>query len=442
MRMYDIIMKKRNGGSLSRTEIEYFVKGYVSGTIPDYQASALLMAIFFQGMTREETADLTMAMVHSGDVVDLSSIHGTKVDKHSTGGVGDTTTLVLAPLVAACGVPVAKMSGRGLGHTGGTLDKLESIPGFCVHQTVPDFIDIVNQVGVAVIGQTGDLVPADKMLYALRDVTATVDHISLIASSIMSKKIAAGTDAIVLDVKAGNGAFMQSIEDAFALAEEMVHIGKQVGRKTTALVTDMNQPLGMAVGNALEVKEAIEVLKGIHRGPLMEVCLLLGAYMLYTAGRCRDVEEARSMLADAWSRGEGLEKFKEMVRAQGGEASIVDDPEGLPKARTVLPVKADREGYVTSIQAQSIGISALLLGAGRSTKEDRIDPAVGIIMKKRRGDRVQEGEVIAEFHVNREDKLEEAVALFNEAITIGNTMPEHRPLVYGVITDRGIEKWY
>jgi len=439
--MYDIIYKKRSGYELSKEEINFFIDGYVKGDIPDYQVSALLMAIYFQGMTKRETADLTMAMVQSGDVVDLSAIEGTKVDKHSTGGVGDTTTLVVAPLVAACGVPVAKMSGRGLGHTGGTLDKLESIPGFNVFLPSQRFIEVVNQVGLAVIGQTENLVPADKMLYALRDVTATIDSIPLIASSIMSKKIAAGCDAIVLDVKVGSGAFMGNIEEAFELARQMVEIGTQVGRRTTALVTDMNQPLGMAIGNALEVKEAIEVLKGMHPGPLQEVCVLLGAYMLYTAGRCKSVEEGMKAIEDALHRGMGLQKLREMIAAQDGNEKIVDDPNLLPIARRIITVRSEQSGYILSTNAQVIGTSAMLLGAGRNTKEDIIDPSVGIVMKKRLGEKVEAGEILAEFYVNDDKHLEEAMNLFKKAIKIGIPKPDAKPLIYGVVTDHGIERW-
>lgn len=441
MRMYDIILKKREGAELTKEEIDFFVKGYVAGEIPDYQVSALLMAIYFRGLSKRETADLTTAMTYSGDVVDLSPIKGVKVDKHSTGGVGDTTTLIVAPLVAACGVPVAKMSGRGLGHTGGTLDKLESIPGFNISIDIGDFIDIVNRVGVAVIGQTQDLVPADKKLYALRDVTATVDNMSLIASSIMSKKIASGAEAIVLDVKTGSGAFMHTLDDSFALAKEMVDIGTHVGRKTTAVVTDMDQPLGMAIGNALEVKEAIEVLNGSVAGPLREVSLLLASYMLYTAGRCSDVKEARSVLEDALNSGRGLEKLKEMIHAQGGDARVADDTSLLPGASRILPVKAKTGGYIASVKAQEIGMSALLLGAGRATKEDIIDPGAGIVMRRRVGDPINEGAILADFYVNNDQQLDEAVRRFYDAITIEERQPEKRPLVYGVVTEKGIERW-
>ncbi len=434
MRMYDLILKKRNGETLSSDEINFFVSGYVRGTIPDYQASALLMAIYFKGLDKNETADLTMAMAYSGDTVDLSDIKGVKVDKHSTGGVGDTTTLVVAPLVSACGVTVAKMSGRGLGHTGGTLDKLETVPGFNVHQSIERFNDIVKDIGISIIGQTGALVPADKKLYALRDVTATVDNISLIASSVMSKKIAAGADAIVLDVKVGTGSFMTTTDDAFALAKEMVEIGRLVNKKTVALVTDMNQPLGMAIGNALEVKEAIEILKGMHNdGALKEVCLELGAQMLILAGMCSDPGEGRQMLDDAINKGKGAEKLKEMIRAQGGNPTVVDDISLLPTAKELIEFKARETGYITFMDARAIGVSASLLGAGRTKKDDIIDPAVGIVMKKRIGDSIIEGQVIAEFHVNDKTKLDEAMKIFQSAISIGENKPDEVKLILGTV---------
>lgn len=441
MRMLDIILKKRNGGELTREEIDFFIKEYVAGRIPDYQAAALLMAIYFQGMTSRETADLTLAMAYSGETVDLSPISGIKVDKHSTGGVGDTTTLVVAPLVAACGVPVAKMSGRGLGHTGGTIDKLESIPGFNPFQSIDNFIRIVKEVGVAVVGQTENLVPADKKLYALRDVTGTVEHKSLIASSVMSKKIAAGADAIVLDVKVGSGAFMKSVEDAFELAQEMVSVGILVGRNTIAIVTDMNQPLGMAVGNALEVKEAIEVLKGEREGALKEVSLLLGAYMLYVAGHCLTVEQGREMVEEALYSGRGLQKLKDMIHAEGGDERVVDDTSLLPLADEVIAIKAQQSGYISAMDAYGIGQAARLLGAGRSTKEDEIDHKVGIVLYKRLGERVEKGETLAEFYVTRQDNLQEAITAFNEGIIIGDQPPQPRPLVYGVVTRDGVERW-
>ncbi|MQL52068.1 pyrimidine-nucleoside phosphorylase, partial [Desulfofundulus thermobenzoicus] len=383
MRMYDIILKKRRGHELATEEINFFVQGYTAGRIPDCQAAALLMAVFFQGLTARETADLTLAMAGSGDRMDLSAIPGPKVDKHSTGGVGDKTTLVLAPLVAAAGVPVAKMSGRGLGHTGGTADKLEAIPGFKVNLSPEDFIRQIRENGLAVVTQTGNLVPADKKLYALRDATATVDSIPLIASSVMSKKIAAGAGAVVLDVKAGSGAFMRSVEDALALARTMVAIGHQVGLRTVAVISDMDQPLGLAVGNALEVREAVETLAGKGPADLRELCLVLGSHMLVLAGAVDGVEQGREKLADLLDRGQALAKFREMIRAQGGDPRVVENPALLPAAREQEPVRAGQEGYVTAIQAEGIGRAAMLLGAGRRTKEDAIDPAVGVVLHKK-----------------------------------------------------------
>jgi len=434
MYIVDIILKKRNGGELSTEEIQFFVEGYVSGKIPDYQAAALMMAVWFRGMNTRETTDLTLAMMRSGDMVDLSSIEGIKVDKHSTGGVADTTTLILAPLVAACGGRVAKMSGRGLGHTGGTLDKLESIPGFSVDQSMERFRDIVNETGVAVIGQTANLVPADKMLYSLRDVTGTVDNLSLIAGSIMSKKLASGSDAIVLDVKTGTGAFMRETDGAKALARVMVDIGNNAGKKTVALVTDMNQPLGNAVGNALEVREAVEILKGQHPGDLKDVALALGVRMLILAGIAADEEQALRKLKDALNSGQGLARFRAMVEAQGGNPAVADDPEGiLPAAKRIVPVKAEAEGYISGVENSDIGISALLLGAGRQKKTDVIDPAVGIWMNKRLGDGVRKGDVLAEFHVNDEKNLRDAIQRFTDAITITEEKPQKPPLIYAAV---------
>ena len=386
MRMYDLILKKRNGGELSTEEINFFVDKYTNGEIPDYQVAALLMAIYFQKMNKRETSDLTMAMVNSGDILDLSEIHGIKVDKHSTGGVGDTTTLVLGPMVAALGIPVAKMSGRGLGHTGGTIDKLESFDGFSVEMTKDQFINNVNNIKLAVGGQTGDLAPADKKLYALRDVTGTVDNVSLIASSIMSKKIAAGADAIVLDVKVGDGAFMKTPEAARELATEMVGIGKHVGRNTVAIISDMDQPLGFAIGNALEVKEAIETLRGNGPKDLLELCLTLGSNMVVLAGAAKDTDEARKMLMETITSGKAIEKLKEFVKAQGGDASVIDDISNLHNAKNVIPVKANKSGVVSKIHAENIGLVAMELGAGRATKESIIDLAVGIVLQKKRGD--------------------------------------------------------
>ena len=423
MRMVDIIEKKRDGKSLSKEEIEFFIKGYTNGDIPDYQASSLAMAIFFQDMNDEERAALTMAMVNSGDVIDLSKINGIKVDKHSTGGVGDTTTLVLAPLVAAVGVPVAKMSGRGLGHTGGTIDKLESIKGFHVEISEEDFIKLVNENQVAVIGQSGNLTPADKKLYALRDVTGTVNSIPLIASSIMSKKIAAGADAIVLDVKTGNGAFMKTLEDAEALAHAMVSIGNNVGRNTMAIISDMSQPLGRAIGNALELKEAIDTLNGKGPEDLTELVLTLGSQMVVLANRANTLEEARQLLNEAIENGSALEKFKTFLENQGGDASVVDAPELLPTATYQIEYKAQSSGVVSELIANEIGVASMMLGAGRQTKEDDIDLSVGIVLNKKVGDVVKEGESLLTIHSNRENvddvikKLDESIEIQAQATT-------------------------
>ena len=433
MRMYDLIIKKRNGEELSTEEINYFVDGYTKGTIPDYQVSSLLMAIYFQKMNMRETADLTMAMVHSGDILDLSKIDGVKVDKHSTGGVGDTTTLVLTPMVAALGIPVAKMSGRGLGHTGGTIDKLESFDGFSVEITEEQFIENVNTKKIAIMGQTADLAPADKKLYALRDVTGTVDNISLISSSIMSKKIAAGADAIVLDVKVGDGAFMKSYEDAKKLAEAMVSIGKNVGRNTVAVISDMDQPLGLAIGNALEVKEALDTLSGKGPKDLLELCLALGSNMVVLAGKAQNVEEAKAMLLKTIEDGSAIQKLKEFVAAQGGNAEQVTNPELLAKAKFVYEVKSDIEGYVSKINSENIGLVAMELGAGRATKEDSIDLAVGIVLNKKRGDKVAKGDVLAYIHADDEAKIEKAAAGIVSNYKISETYEDNIPLIYDVI---------
>ena len=403
MRMVDIIAKKRDGHTLTKEEIQFFVNGYTNGEIPDYQMSSLAMAIFFQDMSDEERADLTMAMVASGDQIDLSNIEGIKVDKHSTGGVGDTTTLVLAPLVAALDVPVAKMSGRGLGHTGGTIDKLESVKGFHVEISEDEFVRLVNEDHVAVIGQTGNLTPADKKIYALRDVTGTVNSIPLIASSIMSKKIAAGADAIVLDVKTGNGAFMKTVEDAEALAHAMVKIGNQVGRQTMAIISDMSQPLGFANGNALELKEAIDTLKGEGPEDLTELVLTLGSQMVVLAQKASNLEEAREMLKEVIENGKALEKFKTFLSNQGGDATIVDDPSQLPTAQYQFELPAKQSGVVAEMIANEIGIASMMLGAGRQTKEDEIDLAVGLVLNKKIGDRVEEGESLLTIHANTQD---------------------------------------
>lgn len=433
MRAYDIIAKKRDGGKLSPEEIDFMIQGYTKGGIPDYQMAAWAMAVYLRGMDSLETAQLTMSMVHSGDSIDLSAIAGTKVDKHSTGGVGDTTTLVLAPLVAAAGAPVAKMSGRGLGHTGGTLDKFESIPGFRVNLTPEEFIRNVNTVKAAVVGQTGNLAPADKKLYALRDVTATVSSIPLIASSVMSKKIAAGADGIVLDVKTGSGAFMKSPEDSFRLAKAMVEIGTQVGRRTVALITGMEQPLGFAVGNALEVKEAIAVLEG--RGPkdLEELCLILGARMLMLAGLADTPEAGRQRLEVLLADGTAREKFKQLISAQGGNAAVVENPELLPAARIQREVAATEGGFVKQIAAETIGLAATVLGAGRETKDSPVDPAVGIVLTKKIGDRAAAGEPLAVVHSNDPDKAALAASMITGAYTFADAKPPVPKLIYGEI---------
>ncbi|PGN31463.1 pyrimidine-nucleoside phosphorylase [Bacillus thuringiensis] len=433
MRMVDILAKKRDGKELTTEEIKFFINGYTDGSIPDYQVSALAMAIFFKDMTDRERADLTMAMVESGETIDLSAIEGIKVDKHSTGGVGDTTTLVLGPLVAALDVPVAKMSGRGLGHTGGTIDKLEAVEGFHVEITKEQFIDIVNRDKVAVIGQTGNLTPADKKIYALRDVTGTVNSIPLIASSIMSKKIAAGADAIVLDVKTGAGAFMKTEEDAKELAHAMVRIGNNVGRQTMAVISDMSQPLGFAIGNALEVKEAIDTLKGEGPEDLTELVLVLGSQMVVLAKKANTLEEAREMLIEVMKNGKATEKFKEFLSNQGGDSSIVDNPEKMPQAKYVIDVPAKTSGVISNIVADEIGIAAMLLGAGRATKEDEIDLAVGLMLRKKVGDAVKEGEPFVTIYANREN-VEDVKAKIYENISIAETAVAPK-LVHTVITD-------
>ncbi|HDK5706510.1 TPA: pyrimidine-nucleoside phosphorylase [Staphylococcus pseudintermedius] len=433
MRMVDIIAKKRDGHALTKEEIEFVVNGYTNDDIPDYQMSSLAMAIFFQDMTDEERAYLTMAMVESGDQIDLSNIEGIKVDKHSTGGVGDTTTLVLAPLVAALDVPVAKMSGRGLGHTGGTIDKLESVEGFHVEISEEAFVKLVNEDKVAVIGQTGNLTPADKKIYALRDVTATVNSIPLIASSIMSKKIAAGADAIVLDVKTGNGAFMKTVEDAEQLAHAMVKIGNQVGRQTMAIISDMSQPLGRAIGNALELQEAIDTLKGEGPEDLTELVLTLGSQMVVLAQKAKDLDEARGMLQEVIDNGKALEKFKTFLSNQGGDASVVDDPSKLPTAQYQFELPAKRSGVVSEMIANEIGIASMMLGAGRQTKEDVIDLAVGLVLNKKVGDRVEEGESLLTIYTNSED-VEQVKQKLYDNITISDHA-EQPQLIHTIITE-------
>lgn len=433
MRMIDIIEKKRDGSALTKQEIEFFIEGYTNGSIPDYQMSSLLMAIFFQNMTDEERANLTMAMVNSGETIDLSAIEGVKVDKHSTGGVGDTTTLVLGPLVAACGVPVAKMSGRGLGHTGGTIDKLEAIEGFHVELTSEQFVKQVNELKVAVIGQSGNLTPADKKLYALRDVTGTVNSIPLIASSIMSKKIAAGAGAIVLDVKTGDGAFMKTTEDARALATAMVRIGNNVGRKTMAIISDMSQPLGRAIGNSLEIVEAIDTLKGNGPDDLTELCLTLGSQMVVVGEKAETLEEAREMLLAVIEDGSALEIFKQFIKWQGGNEKIVDDVSLLPQAAFKFEVPASEDGFITFMEADEIGTAAMLLGAGRATKESEIDLAVGIILNKKVGDAVNKGDSLATIYSNRED-VQDVMDKLTKFIDIEAVKKDAPPLIYEVIT--------
>ncbi|KGR74088.1 pyrimidine-nucleoside phosphorylase [Ureibacillus sinduriensis] len=433
MRMVDIIEKKRNGEELTKEEIRFFVQGYTEGSIPDYQVSSLMMAIYFQDMNDRERADLTMAMVESGDQIDLSGIEGVKVDKHSTGGVGDTTTLSLAAMVAACGVPVAKMSGRGLGHTGGTIDKLEAIEGFHVELTTEQFMKQVNDIGTAVIGQSGNLTPADKKLYALRDVTGTVPSIPLIASSIMSKKIAAGADAIVLDVKTGDGAFMKTFEDAESLAHAMVQIGNNVGRNTMAIISDMSQPLGFAIGNALEVKEAIDTLKGQGPEDLMELCYTLGSQMVVLGGKATTIEEARKKLQEVIANGQALEVFKKFIEAQGGDASVVENPALLPQAKYQIELPARSSGYVAQIEADDVGVAAMLLGAGRATKESTIDLSVGLVLRKKVGDRVEEGESLVTIHTNTEDINEIKEKLYQH-IVISSEKVEAPTLIKQVIT--------
>lgn len=443
MRAVDLIQKKRDGGELSREEIAFLIQGYSKGEIPDYQISAWAMAVYFRGMNARETGDLTLEMAMSGDQVDLSPIAGIKVDKHSTGGVGDKTTVVLAPLVAAAGVPVAKMSGRGLGHTGGTLDKLESITGFSVEMDRERFFTQVGEIGAAVIGQSGNITPADKKLYALRDVTATVESIPLIASSVMSKKIAAGADAIVLDVKTGSGAFMKTLDDSIALAQAMVDIGTHLGRNTVAVISDMDQPLGFGIGNALEIKEGIETLNGHGPKDLQEVCLILGSQMLVLGGKAKDEQEARSILLSHIKDGSALDKFKQMVSAQGGDATQIESPDTLPTARKFIEVKAEAAGYVESIQAEEIGVAAMLLGAGRETKESVIDLAVGIQLAIKVGDAVAAGDTLAVLHVNdaSESKVQEAEAKVLEAYRISAQPVPPQPLVFALVTKDGVTRY-
>ena len=432
MRMYDIIHKKRNGGELSEKEIKFFVNGYTDGSIPDYQASALCMAIYFRGMSADETAALTLAMADSGDRIDLSGIDGFTVDKHSTGGVGDKTSLIVAPIVAANGGKVAKMSGRGLGHTGGTVDKLESIPGFRTSLTPDEFIKQVNDIGLCIVGQTGELAPADKKLYALRDVTATVESIPLIASSIMSKKLAAGSQGIVLDVKTGSGAFMKTVEDSERLAEEMVSIGKAAGRKVTALITDMDIPLGASVGNSLEVIEAIKTLKGEGEKNLTEVCLSLAAQMLCMVTG-RDDMVCRKMAKKSIEDGSALNKLREMITAQGGNADVIDNSGAFKQPKFYVDIISERDGYISRTDAERVGIASVILGAGREKKGDPIDPSAGIILKKKTGDSVSKGDVLATFYTDDETRIDVAKREFLDALIFGNEKPSKQKLIYQII---------
>lgn len=433
MNMYDLIVKKKRGGELTDKEIRWMIREYTDENIPDYQMSAMMMAICFVGMTDEETKELTLAMAHSGDMLNLSEIHGIKVDKHSTGGVGDKTSLVLAPLVASLGVPVAKMSGRGLGHTGGTIDKLESFAGFRTNLTTEEFIRNVNTIHIAIAGQTADLAPADKKLYALRDVTGTVDQMSLIASSIMSKKLASGADGIVLDVKTGDGAFMKSYSDAKALAAEMVNIGKLAGKDVSAVISDMDQPLGNAVGNALEVKEAIDTLRGGGPRDLKELVLTLGSLMAVKAGKAENTEQAAALLESNLKNGRAFQVFKEFIRAQGGDPGEAEQPELLPRAEYQEEVYSEKEGYVSNIHTEEIGRICLLLGGGREKKDSEIDLAVGVILPRKKGDFVCTGEPIAVIHANSPEKLNEAKERLLQAYEFSEEKPLLEPLIKGII---------
>lgn len=433
MRMYDLILKKRQGKALAKDEIRWMIREYTDGRIPDYQMSAMMMAICFQGLDKTETYELTMAMAESGEMLDLSQIHGIKVDKHSTGGVGDKTSLALTPIVASLGIPVAKMSGRGLGHTGGTIDKLESIPGFSTQLTDEQFEEQVNSIGISIMGQTKNLAPADKLLYALRDVTATVDQISLIASSIMSKKLAAGADAILLDVKTGSGAFMKEESDAVKLAQEMVDIGKSAGRKMTAVITNMDEPLGMAVGNILEVKEAINTLKGNGPEDFTELVETLAAHMLMLGNVTDDLADGKLKVREAISSGKALDKLKQFVKAQGGDTRYIDHPELFEQASIVEEIKACQDGYVGSINAQEMGICSLILGGGRETKDDKIDPTVGLVFSKKVSDSVKKGAVLATIYGNDKEKVKQAVKHFEENFHIIKEQPEKQAMIKEVL---------
>lgn len=434
MRMYDLILKKRQGKPLTKDEIQWMIREYTDGRIPDYQMSALLMAICFQGLDKEETYELTMAMARSGEMLDLSQIQGIKVDKHSTGGVGDKTSLVLTPIVASLGIPVAKMSGRGLGHTGGTIDKLESIPGFSTQLEDDAFEEQVNSIGISIMGQTKDLAPADKLLYALRDVTATVDQISLIASSIMSKKLAAGADAILLDVKTGSGAFMKEESDAMQLAKEMVEIGRSAGRKMTAVITNMDEPLGTAVGNILEVKEAIDTLKGNGPDDFVELIETLASHMLILGGAVKDFDEGLMRVRESIQSGKALDKFKQFVAAQGGDTKYIDHPELFEQADIIEEIRSEQDGFVGSIDAQEMGICSLILGGGRETKESVIDPTVGLVFSKKVADPVKKGDVLATIYGNDEEKVKRAVLHFKENYHIIEEKPTKPIMIREVLS--------
>lgn len=440
MRMYDLITKKKHGEALTDAEIEYMITGYVNGEIPDYQVSAMLMAIYFKGMNNHEITELTKVMAKSGDMIDLSAIAGKKVDKHSTGGVGDKTTLIVAPIVAACGGRVAKMSGRGLGHTGGTVDKLESIPGYRTSLDRKEFFDIVNKCGLSVIGQSGNLAPADKKLYALRDVTATVDSIPLIASSIMSKKIAAGSDCILLDVKTGSGAFMKTLDDSIKLAQTMVAIGEGAGRRTVALITDMNTPLGFGIGNSIEVMESMDVLKGHGPADLTEVSLDLASNMLYLVGK-GSLDECRQLAEKAIADGSAFETFCKMVRAQGGDDTVLRDYSKFKQAPYKLEIKAEADGFITKMNAEEIGETSVVLGAGRETKESPIDFAAGLILHKKFGDEVKKGDVLVTMYTSKENALEPAKKMYLEATTIGSEPVAKEPLIYARVEKDKVEKY-
>lgn len=441
MRMYDIIDKKKSGHVLSDEEFDFFINGYINDEIPEYQVSALLMAIYFQGLSREETVALTHKIMNSGDVINLDNIKGIKVDKHSSGGVGDTTTLILAPLVASCGVPVAKMSGRGLGHTGGTLDKLEAIEGFNIHLTIDEFVKQVNEHHVAVIGQTKNIAPADKKLYALRDVTCTVDNVGLIAASIMSKKLASGSNKIVLDVKVGSGAFVKTLDEAVKLATVMVNIGTDMGRETVAIITDMEQPLGHAIGNAIEVREAIETLN--YNGPkdLTDLCVKFASTMVHLGGGADSFEAAKEMVITNLQNGKAFDKFVEFVTAQGGNPNNITDHQTLPTARDVVEIIANREGYIKDIKSDDIGIAAMILGAGRETMSDVIDMGAGIYFYKKIGDHMEKGEVIGKILTNTPGKIENANQIVLDSLTISQEQTESGKLILAKVTKDGVDRY-